>query len=104
MKGKQQRWEEPADSKQTRKMKSVDDNSDVEKKITLLTERRGRGETEEEQRHNRGEDEEEFSDEGKEEESGEEEESDGGEEDDDEEEPDDVGGSKIQTREDIKKG
>ncbi|XP_034445916.1 ribosomal RNA processing protein 36 homolog isoform X2 [Hippoglossus hippoglossus] len=91
---------------QTKKMKSVDDdNSDVEKNFTLLTERRGRGETEEEQRHNRGEDEEEFSDEGKEEESGEEEESDGGEEDedDDEEEPDDVGGSKIQTREDIKK-
>ncbi|XP_035037019.2 ribosomal RNA processing protein 36 homolog [Hippoglossus stenolepis] len=106
MNGKQQRrWEEPADSKQTKKMKSVDDdNSDVEKNFTLLTERRGRGETEEEQRHNRGEDEEEFSDEGKEEESGEEEESDGGEEDedDDEEEPDD-GGSKIQTREDIKK-
>ncbi|XP_060922615.1 ribosomal RNA processing protein 36 homolog [Limanda limanda] len=104
MEGKLQRWEEPADSKQRRKMKSGDDeSSDEEKNFTLLTERRGRGETEEEQRHNRGEEEEELSDEGKEDESGEEESSDGGEEDEDEEEEDDVGGSKIQTREDIKK-
>ncbi|XP_062244514.1 ribosomal RNA processing protein 36 homolog isoform X1 [Platichthys flesus] len=107
MEGKQPRWEEPADSKQTRKMRSGDDDSsDEEKNFTLLSEKRGRGETEEEQRHNRGEDEEEFSDEGKEEESGEEEESDGGDEDDeddDDEEADDVDGSKIQTREDIKK-